>query len=417
MRRPSNGAVKRWNHVRRSKGAHGCCCTQISLLRVVRLLFVVLLSSCVGWWAWYHSLRRSYHYYLANPGTPAAAAVITITRSTKNASANSLSSSSSSLNATVIGLATGYDRSVLERFVGSLRKTGYAGHIILGVAPNAPPDVLNYLRARQVMVQQLVWTPCEYEYTVDPPTRIVCAAPYANLKLCWGRYPLARDWLQQCDTCTGPVLFTDVRDVIFQRDPFGGGITVDGLQLFAEHPYQTTLHKLVKKPLWNCQHIKLNQPMLCSGTTVGTRVAMLEYLTTMHTEMNAWALQERCRMVHHEGGDQAIHNYVYYMNKLPASLPTRVIPFGSGGIVNTVAVWGNLLHDEIQHMQNNNNNSLIISSWTQMARYNVTDAEGFFIEANGGGVRSRVVHQFNRFYWAGYDQWLQEQGLDRDFMA
>ncbi|GAX20258.1 hypothetical protein FisN_6Hh209 [Fistulifera solaris] len=308
------------------------------------------------------------------------------------------SSPCSSAHAAVMGLAAGYDLTVLRRFVGSLRQTGYCGHIILGVAPDVTDDVLAYLQHQDVAIHRLQWTPCDYQYNLET---IVCAPPYANLKLRWGRYPLARDWLLACPTCTGPVLVTDVRDVVFQRDPFDG-LVIDSLQLFAEHPYQTTLHKLVKKPIRRCKHMKLNEPMLCSGTTVGTREAVLTYLEVMYQELQVWARQENCRLINREGGDQAVHNYIYYTGKLPSS--TQVIPFRASGVVNTVAVWGKLMEEQLR------NHSI---QWDQMWKYNVTDRQGYFLESDGS--RSRTVHQFDRFDWAGYDVWLQEHfGKDLD---
>jgi hypothetical protein len=280
-----------------------------------------------------------------------------------------------------------------------LRKTGYRGHIILGVSPDVPPNVLQYLRYRKVTIHKLEWAECDYPYE-----ETTCAAPYSNLKVRWGRYPLARDWLQNCSTCTGPVLVTDVRDVVFQQDPFLHS-NVTGLQLFAEHPYQTTLHKLVMKPIKKCKNIKMEKPMLCSGTTIGTRAAMLEYLEIMHIEFNEWSTKENCRLVHRQGGDQAVHNYVYYTGKLPSA---QVIPFRSSGIVATVAVWGKLVEDKLRE------DNVTVDSWREMSVWNVTDQEGFFIEADGS--RSKVVHQFDRFHWAGYDTWLHEHGFDKDTM-
>jgi len=60
---------------------------------------------------------------------------------------NPLTSSKShwdSSKSAVLGLATGYPRNVYEGFVGSLRATGFAGHIILAIAKDAPSDVVSY---------------------------------------------------------------------------------------------------------------------------------------------------------------------------------------------------------------------------------------------------------------------------------
>jgi hypothetical protein len=35
--------------------------------------------------------------------------------------------------------------------------------------------------------------------------------------------------------------------------------------------------------------------MLCSGTTIGTRRAMLKYFEVMYAEMKVWIADEKCR--------------------------------------------------------------------------------------------------------------------------
>ena len=40
----------------------------------------------------------------------------------------------------VIGIGVGYGVDMFEGFVGSLRSIGYKGHIILGIAENAPTN-------------------------------------------------------------------------------------------------------------------------------------------------------------------------------------------------------------------------------------------------------------------------------------
>jgi hypothetical protein len=76
--------------------------------------------------------------------------------------------------------------------------------------------------------------------------------------------------------------------------------------------------------------------MLCSGTTVGTRVAMLRYLEIMYAEMKVWINDTKCRF-NINGDDQSMHNYLFYSGQLPFA---NAIPHRSGGIVNTVGVDG-----------------------------------------------------------------------------
>jgi hypothetical protein len=198
-----------------------------------------------------------------------------------------------SSTATVMGMASGYDLKVYKRFVGTLRKRGYNGHIILGVAPDVGEDVKKYFEYRNVIIKILKWEDCSYRTdetdAKDIFKKTTCAHPYPEIKIHWSRFPLARDWLKACKTSTGPFLITDVRDTFFQMDPFGpGSPVVKGLQVFEEHKNQTTKHWLTSHPFEQRKAIQIEKTMLCSGTTVGTRVAMLQYLQDMYDKMKLW---------------------------------------------------------------------------------------------------------------------------------
>ena len=188
-----------------------------------------------------------------------------------------------------MGMASGYDLGTYERFVGTLCTTGYKGHIILGVSPAVNQNVLDYFAYRNVMANILKWVPCTYKddsKKSDIFRETTCADPYPDIKIQWSRFPLARNWLAECKTFTGPVLVMDVRDSIFQLDPFGPGLpVVTGLQVFEERKNQTTLHWLTKGPIFGCKSVMYNDTMYCSRTTIGTRAAMLKYLELMYGEM------------------------------------------------------------------------------------------------------------------------------------
>jgi len=328
-----------------------------------------------------------------------------------------------SSTATVMGVASGYDLDVYQRFVGSLRKTGYKGHIILGVAPDVSKTVLKYFEYRQVTPKILKWINCTYA-TNSKGGRIfkstTCADPYPDIKIRWSRFPLARDWLVECKTCTGPVLVMDVRDSIFQLDPFGpGSPVIQGLQVYEEHPSQRTLHWLTNIPFLQCKNEKMNETMLCSGTTTGTRVAMIKYLEVMYAEMKAWIEKPHCRF-DFNGDDQSIHNYLYYTGQLPFA---TAWPQRGGGIVNTVGVEGAQIakrHREYQMQTFNLSHGAAMwrPFWGASGQrwigkeYNVCNDEGWFTEADGS--ISRVVHQFDRFGRPFNDLWLDKQNFVRD---
>jgi hypothetical protein len=327
-----------------------------------------------------------------------------------------------SSTATVIALASGYPVVVYQRFVGTLRKSGYTGHIILGVAPDITDASLQYLQYRKVTVKILSWVNCTYmkgpEDEDDIFKETTCADPYPDIKIRWSRFPLARDWLLECTSCTGPVLVTDARDALFQLDPFGpGSPSVTGLQVFQEHLNLSVYAPFTEMPIRVCKKVSYKGPMLCSGTTVGTRAAMIQYLNAMYEEMKVWIADEKCRF-DFNGDDQAIHNHLYYSGQLPfaVSIVNRM-----GGIVNTIGHHAAQIAK--QHFAYYEKKGLSKSEATQIpydgannqtwisTDVGVTNEVGQFIEFDGS--LSRVIHQWDRFH-AMYDKWLRQQPFVRD---
>lgn len=221
----------------------------------------------------------------------------TISLGTTNKRSETISASGASTSSTVMGFATGYDLHVYKRFVGSLRKTGFAGNIILAVSPTIDAEVETYLLEKHVTIKKVEFVECAHQ-TLNASEALAagahgkeilsCVAPYHYLKSRWGRFPFLRDALEACETCTGPVLISDVRDTFFQCDPFGAEapkIVGGGLHVFEEDARIKTTNWLVEWPVRECKGISFDEPMLCSGTTVGTRQAMLDYLDAMYQEM------------------------------------------------------------------------------------------------------------------------------------
>jgi hypothetical protein len=288
------------------------------------------------------------------------------------------------------------------------------------VSPNVSLPIVRYLNSRNVTIHKLQWVNCTYSIfnevkKADVLERLYCAHPYPNIKVRWSRFPLARDWLLACPTCTGPVLFTDARDTVFQRDPFADiSRQVTGLLVFQEHVNMTTDNWLTQWPIQQCKGVEYaGRPMLCSGTTVGTRAAMIKYLEIMYEEMKVWTEKEKCRF-EMDGDDQAIHNYLYYSGQLPfaTSMANR-----AGGIVNTVGhVASQLANAHFVHWKSTKQlekwdakkipyDGATNTSWIGPA-YQITNDMGLLTEHDGS--ISRVIHQFDRFHDM-YETWLDRQ--------
>jgi hypothetical protein len=179
------------------------------------------------------------------------------------------------------------------------------------------PGVRDYLHAQNVTLATIQYVECNQKIFEDHEVTgakqkeaNTCIAPYADVKIRWGRYPFLQDALKACKKCTGPVLMSDARDTFFQRDPFADGVpdisTSNPLQFFAEHWSISAQHWFVAYRVRHCKNgYKMYGPQLCSGTTLGTRQAMLEYLEIMYEEMKVWSVTPSCFFKSH-GGDQAI---------------------------------------------------------------------------------------------------------------
>lgn len=127
------------------------------------------------------------------------------------------------------------------------------------------------------------------------------------------RYLMYKAYLQKNIDQYNHVLISDIRDVVFQDNPFKYPLE-NGLSTFLEDNSQT-----IKTNFYNSQWIRegFGQKTLdlighntisCSGVSFGTPKAIIDYVDVMTPfieELNG----KNCR-------DQGIHNYIIYSNKL-----------------------------------------------------------------------------------------------------
>lgn len=109
-----------------------------------------------------------------------------------------------------------------KRLVGSLRYFGYDGHIILGVRHSIGLHELNYLKMMNVTLYGIQNCECDeiaFSKVDKSLIRGKCSTDITNLKLEWGRFEMARRWIEDCEKCTGWNLLLDTRDTFFQDHP------------------------------------------------------------------------------------------------------------------------------------------------------------------------------------------------------
>ena len=110
------------------------------------------------------------------------------------------------------------------------------------------------------------------------------------------------------------VMITDLRDVVFQRDPFADAAV--GLEVYLEDSSEQIgkdgFNTRWLRDLYGSEFVEARRgrPVSCSGIVIGTRTAMMEYLTEMMTSI-VW---RRRPMGPH---DQGIHNWLIQAGRLP----------------------------------------------------------------------------------------------------
>jgi hypothetical protein len=223
----------------------------------------------------------------------------------------------------ILGLISGMTQEQVSPFFLSLEKAGYRGDICLfvqGLAPetlaflharrvNLVPFQKNYLNPKWARFASLAWPFLKPRQRRRMEEQLALTYLHAHC----ARNVYCRSYLAECGRFYEHVMLTDVRDVLFQNDPFAFEIP-DGLSVFMEDP-----GLILGTCPWDSQWIRhafgaavlkelSDKPIFCSGTIFGTPAALLDHLDQV--------LRLYYARKTHFSMDQASHNYVIY--KQPA---------------------------------------------------------------------------------------------------
>jgi hypothetical protein len=141
------------------------------------------------------------------------------------------------------------------------------------------------------------------------------------------RYEQYRHWLLDELVGEGPVLISDLRDVVFQRDPFAE--PVQGLEVYLEDESvqigRDTFNTRWLRDVFGQEFVDTHHGHVvsCSGTVVGARQAMLDYLSKMAAVVET----QRAPMGPH---DQAVHNWLLRTGRLPEAM---LVPNEHGRVI------------------------------------------------------------------------------------
>jgi hypothetical protein len=122
------------------------------------------------------------------------------------------------------------------------------------------------------------------------------------------RYFFAQELILEKYKDAEKILLSDSRDVFFQADPFVGldQKLFTGLENIKVK--DCNINKVWLERLYSYHELEniFDEPVLCSGVTLGQRDAILDYLETMCLSLSQRLISAACR----HGLDQGIHNWI-----------------------------------------------------------------------------------------------------------
>jgi hypothetical protein len=182
----------------------------------------------------------------------------------------------------------------LEPFLGSLRRTTFNGDVCVLVG-DAPADVIEVLLAHGVTVDRL--RRFGAGMTIDRHTRY-----YGYL-----------DFITRHADRYSAVLLTDLRDVVFQSNPFGRPLPADIVYtqercLIGDNPIMRP--RIAHTYGDAVAHNLRDFPLSCCGTTLGTVPGIVRYLLAMTRSLSTLEIP---LAVH---ADQVVHNHIAHLSAL-----------------------------------------------------------------------------------------------------
>jgi len=216
----------------------------------------------------------------------------------------------------VLGFASNYHPFTYERFLCSLRRCGSQAEVVLFVGEKDKNEV-----------NQSIF---------DKYSAKLIAVPILYNLLIY-RFVLYQQLLQQNQArfSNSMILLTDVRDVLFQKDPFSFPFKESFDLCFFEE--QQTIGGCTSNSLWLSRIVdkttydRLSEkPIVCCGTTLGSFAGISRYLELMNQECSKEVAKGNAA----DGLDQAFHNLFFYTQVFS---PLKVISLGNqNGPVNTL---------------------------------------------------------------------------------
>lgn len=244
----------------------------------------------------------------------------------------------------VLGAAIGYNIEHVRPFLVSLRKSGYRGDIAL-IVDKRVMDAQHPLLSDVILVPATRWAfGIGHHFRKSRLGQLLVMNPWQGLCWLWLRFldllPIPPDkrkkyqqaWAQWSfhpqlsrffhyqrflkQTNYQRVLLADVRDVIFQTDPFqhlptaGLGVSMESSRYTLATQSWNALWVRTAYGVGELDRIGANL-VSCSGVTYGDRAAIEHYVDLMVEEILPLGFRAVC-----QAGDQGMHNHLLWTNQL-----------------------------------------------------------------------------------------------------
>jgi len=221
----------------------------------------------------------------------------------------------------ILTVMHGYDYPFVEPFIKSLRSSGCAADLVIFISDKVSKTTKRMLKKKGAVL---------ITYNSQYPFIESCKGDFENMvstvTINNYRFIFYLRYLVENGKDYQNVMLTDIRDVIFQRNPFGEDLK-DNICFFLEDPVQTfSYSELNYKWLTDatdaCTASKyVNDTVSCAGVTIGSVNRVIDYLNYIKGKLDfraelPWGL------------DQGIHNsYVYNIKPVGMVLYKNEQPF------------------------------------------------------------------------------------------
>jgi hypothetical protein len=268
----------------------------------------------------------------------------------------------------ILGISDNYNYFHLSRFFESLFKTSFKGRAVLFLGPNTGDNTVRKLQ--QIGVEVIRYQK-EFPYIQNPHPDNFQQLP-DPIHIYNFRHFMYYDYLLKHEQEFDKVLLTDVRDVVFQKDPF-------------DFPMEESLYVAMEsreKIIGTCEYNSrwvvngygeeklaelADHIVSCAGTTMGPMPQVKRYLHTLLTAIIGLKDAYNC-------ADQAVHNDLLHSGVLQ---PVKQL-FNDNTPILTVGHEFSFKHDK----------------------------QGYLLD--GAGHRANTVHQYDRHpeLMKGIDKWV-----------